>query len=150
MKRISLILFLLFASIIPSVQATSIVDVFWIDRYGEISWNDEKARLDNFAIQLINEPNQVGYVIVNVGLVSCKGEAQARALRAKNYMVRVREVPESRIIWRDIGYRDSLEVSLWLVPLGKPARYNPDFESATAKHEIRKCVGRIPKLSSRD
>lgn len=119
--------------------------MFWIDRYGEISWNDEKARLDNFAIQLMNEPNRVGYIFVNVGLVSCNGEAQARALRAKNYMVRVRDVPESRIIWRDIGYSDSLEVSLWLVPLGKPARYNPDFESATAKHVIRKCVGRIHK-----
>src|SRR5689334_18220314 len=112
MQGVFLILFLLSASGTPSVPATSPVDVFWIDRYGDISWNDEKARLDNFAIQLMNEPNQVGYIIVNVGLVSCKGEAQARALRAKNYMVRVREVPESRIIWRDIGYRDSLEVSL--------------------------------------
>jgi hypothetical protein len=150
MQGVFLILFLLSASGTPSVPATSPVDVFWIDRYGDISWNDEKARLDNFAIQLMNEPNQVGYIIVNVGLVSCKGEAQARALRAKNYMVRVREVPESRIIWRDIGYRDSLEVSLWLVPFGKPARYNPDFESATSKHVIRKCVGRNPKLSARD
>ena len=150
MQGVFLILFLLSASGTPSVRATSPVDVFWIDRYGDISWNDEKARLDNFAIQLMNEPNQVGYIIVNVGLVSCKGEAQARALRAKNYMVRVREVPESRIIWRDIGYRDSLEVSLWLVPFGKPARYNPDFESATSKHVIRKCVGRNPKLSACD
>jgi hypothetical protein len=150
MKRLLLILLLLFASGIPSVRAMSPVDVFWIDRYGEISWNEEKVRLDNFAIQLMSEPNQVGYIVVKVGLVSCKGEAQARALRAKNYMVRVRDVPESRIIWRDIGYRDSLEVSLWLAPLSKPAPYNPDFKSATAKHVIRKCVGRIPKLSSGD
>lgn len=133
-----------------STQATSPVDVFWIDRYGDISWADEKARLDNFAIQLLNEPNQIGYIIVNVDLVSCKGEAQSRAARAKRYMVHVRGVPENRIIWRDIGYRESFEVTLWLVPLGKPPRYNPDFESAGSKHVIKACAGKIQRWRSTD
>ena len=140
MKQATFALLLLLVLSFSSKEATSAVDVFWIDRYGYISWEDEKARLDNFAIQLMNEPNQVGYIIVNVGLVSCKGEAQSRATRAKRYMVQVRGVPENRIIWRDIGYRESFEVSLWLVPLGKPPLYNPDFESANSKHVIKKCV----------
>ena len=139
MKLTSALLFLLVFSF-SSIKATSAIDVFWIDRYGNISWEDEKARLDNFAIQLLNEPNQVGYIIVNVGLVSCKGEAQSRAARAKRYMVHVRGVPENRIIWRDIGYRESFEVTLWIVPLGQPPRYSPDFESASRKHVIKKCV----------
>src|SRR3989440_4475436 len=33
------------------------------DTYGNIRFNDEKARLDNFAIQLQNEPNAQGYII---------------------------------------------------------------------------------------
>lgn len=140
MKRATFALLLLLVFGFAATEATSTVDVFWIDRYGYISWEDEKARLDNFAIQLMNEPNQVGYIIVNVGLVSCKGEAQSRAARAKRYMVHVRGVPENRIIWRDIGYRESFEVSLWLVPLGKPPLYNPDFEPAGSKHLIKKCV----------
>ncbi len=41
-------------------------DVFWLDRFGRISWEDEKARLDNFAIQLNNQPEMIGYVYVQV------------------------------------------------------------------------------------
>ena len=144
----ALLLLLVFS--LSSTKATSAVDVFWIDRYGNISWEDEKARLDNFAIQLMNEPNQIGYIIVNVGLVSCKGEAQKRAARAKRYMVHVRGVPENRIIWRDIGYRGSFEVSLWLVPLGKPPLYNLDIELATGKHVIKECAKKIRKRRSTD
>jgi len=54
-------------------------------------------------------------------------------------MVTVRGVPQDRILWRDIGYRESFEVSLWLVPAGKPPRYSPEFEAATAKHVINNC-----------
>ena len=57
-------------------------DVFWLDKYGNIAWDDEKARLDNFAIQLMHDPNQIGYLYVRSGRVSCRGEAQARAVRA--------------------------------------------------------------------
>ena len=35
-------------------------DVFWLDKYGNIAWEDEKARLDNFAIQLMHDPNEIG------------------------------------------------------------------------------------------
>jgi hypothetical protein len=55
-------------------------DVFWLDRYGHISWENEKARLDNFAIQLMNQPNTIGYLYVQAGSVSCKGEAQAQGM----------------------------------------------------------------------
>src|SRR6185436_15015832 len=33
------------------------------DEYGNIRFNDEKARLDNFAVQLQNEPTSQGYII---------------------------------------------------------------------------------------
>ena len=140
MKRICLMLtFLLAYGLCPDQASSSVPDVFWIDRYGSIPWNDEKVRLDNFAIQLAHDPNQIGLVIVNAGLVSCKGEAQSRAVRAKNYLVQVRGVPWNRIIWRDIGYREEFEVSLWLVPQGKPPRYNPEFKSGTPKHVVKEC-----------
>lgn len=150
LKQVTFTLLLLLVFSFSSTKATSAVDVFWLDRYGDISWEDEKARLDNFAIQLLNEPNQIGYIIVNVGLVSCKGEAQRRAARSKRYLVHVRGVPENRIIWRDIGYRESFEVTLSLVPLGKPPRYNPDIEFATSKHVIKECVEKVRKWRLRN
>ena len=114
-------------------------DVFWIDRDGYISWEDEKARLDNFTIQLMNEPNQIGYIYAQAGSVSCKGEAQARAVRAKKYMTEIRDVPWDRIIWRDIGYADLFEVSLWMAPRGKRPLSVPEYQPAKEKHIIRDC-----------
>jgi len=49
-----------------AVSSAPVLDVFWIDRYRNISWEDEKARLDNFSIHLLEDPNFVGYIIVNV------------------------------------------------------------------------------------
>ncbi len=114
-------------------------DVFWLDRYGNISWEDEKARLDNFAIRLMNEPNLIGYFYVRAGKQSCRGEAQARAVRAKNYMVKVRHSDWSRIIWRDIGFGDGFEVSIWLAPRGNPPMYVPEYTRATKDHVIQRC-----------
>lgn len=114
-------------------------DEFWLDRYGDIRWEDEKARLDNFSIQLMLEPNVIGYLYVRAGRVSCKGEAQARAARAKHYMTKVRNADWNRIIWRDIGYGDDFEVSIWLAPRGKLPMYVPEYQRATEKHVIKDC-----------
>ena len=77
-----------------------------LDRYGRIRWDDEKARLDNFAIHLTMQPDLIGWFMVRAGTISCKGEAQAHAIRAKNYLMNVRQIPWNRIIWRDIGFGD--------------------------------------------
>lgn len=37
------------------------------DEYGDINFEDEKARLDNFAVQLQNEPSARGYIIAYSG-----------------------------------------------------------------------------------
>jgi len=116
-------------------------DVFWLDKYGNIAWEDEKARLDNFAIQLMHDPNDIGYFYVQVGRLSCRGEAQARAVRAINYMTRVRGANRNQIIWRDIGFGDDFEVSIWLAPRGKPPMFVPESQRATQEHVIKDCGG---------
>ena len=140
MKSAFLLTFLLFSISISSERSNRpMPDVFWLDRYGHISWENEKARLDNFAIQLMNQPNTIGYLYVRAGSVSCKGEAQAHAVRAKNYMTKVRNADWNRIIWRDIGYGDEFEVSIWLAPPGKPPMYVPEYQRATEKHVVNEC-----------
>ena len=47
-----------------------------LDDYGDIRWSDEKARLDNFGIQLSNEKDSVGYIIVYAGQKATIGEAR--------------------------------------------------------------------------
>jgi hypothetical protein len=85
------------------------------DEYGNIAFNDEKARLDNYAIQLQNDPGATG-VIIAYG--ACEGEGQARADRAKNYLVNTRGIEAGRITTIDGGCRSTLTVQLWTVPSG--------------------------------
>ena len=85
------------------------------DEYGNIRFNDEKARLDNYAIQLQNQPGAQGYIIA---YGTCAGEAQARADRAKNYLVNTRGIDAGRIVTIDGGCRADLTVELWVVPTG--------------------------------
>jgi len=88
------------------------------DEYGNIKFNDEKARLDNYAIQLQNQPGSQGYIIA---YGSCEGEAQARADRAKDYLVNTRGIDASRLVTIDGGCRSELLVQLWIVPTGATA-----------------------------
>ena len=82
------------------------------DEYGEISWEDEKARLDNFAIQLRQDPDLIGYFLVYDAAGGCAGEAQARAVRAKRYVVEYRGVAWNRVIWRQEGYQSDIHTVL--------------------------------------
>ena len=86
------------------------------DLYGTISWEDEKARLDNFAIQLQHWENLIGYILVVEAVGGCPGEAQARAIRAKRYLVEYRGIPTNRLVWRVERYREQLSTTLLLAP----------------------------------
>lgn len=88
------------------------------DEYGNIKFNDEKARLDNYAIQLQNQPGSEGYILA---YGSCAGEAQARADRAKDYLVNTRGIDAGRLMTVDGGCRSELLVELWIVPTGATA-----------------------------
>ena len=92
-----------------------------IDSYGNLSFRDEKRRLDWLAKVLRGEPDGVAYINVYAGRESCAGEAQARALRAKRYLVRRWGIRRDRIVWRDGGYQEDLTIDLWVRPSGAPA-----------------------------
>jgi hypothetical protein len=85
------------------------------DEYGNLRFGDEKARLDNFAIQLQNSPGYNGYI---VGYGSCDREGIARANRAKNYMVNTRGIDPSRVVTVDGGCLPELLIQLSIVPPG--------------------------------
>ncbi|HZT58733.1 MAG TPA: hypothetical protein VFA21_08930, partial [Pyrinomonadaceae bacterium] len=89
-----------------------------VDEYGNIRFNDEKARLDNFAIELQNDPTSQGYLICYGGRRGRAGEAQRRCDRAKDYLVTTRGIDASRIVTVDGGYKEDLTVELWVVPSG--------------------------------
>jgi hypothetical protein len=89
-----------------------------IDEYGNIRFNDEKARLDNFAIEMQNDPTAQGYLVCYGGRTGRTGEAQRRCDRAKDYLVTTRGIDASRVVTVDGGFREDLTVELWIVPSG--------------------------------
>ena len=85
------------------------------DDYGDIKWEDEKVRLDNFAIQLLNWPDGRGSIMIYAGNPTYRGEAQFRLQRAKNYLVKVRRIDSARLILTDAGFREHVETILHVV-----------------------------------
>ncbi|HKC65572.1 MAG TPA: hypothetical protein VKB86_18160 [Pyrinomonadaceae bacterium] len=88
------------------------------DEYNNLKFNDEKARLDNFAIQLQQSPGSQGYYVI---FGSCDGEADQRSQRAVDYLVNTRGIDRSRITVVNGGCRETLTVELWLCPTGAAA-----------------------------
>ena len=88
------------------------------DEYGDIRFNDEKARLDNYAIELQNAPGSTGTIVV---FGNCAGAGQARGDRAKDYLVNTRGIDAARLTVVDGGCREELVVELWIVPTGAAA-----------------------------
>ncbi len=103
------------------------------DEYGNIRFNDEKARLDNFAVQLQNEPGATGYII---GYGTCDAEGETRANRAKDYLVNTRGIDASRIVVVNGGCTPELTVQLWIQPQGAAA---PSGDAAGASTTCPDC-----------
>ena len=88
------------------------------DRYGDITFDDEKARLDNFAIQLSDVPLASGYIHMSAGRETFEHEAAERLARAKSYLVDVREIDKNRIVTVDCGFSQELTIHLYILPPG--------------------------------
>jgi len=88
------------------------------DEFSNIRWEDEKARLDNLAVTLQRGPDNIAYIYVYAGRGDCISKAQARARRAKNYLVNKRGIQSDRIISREGGYRENLTSEIWVLPRG--------------------------------
>lgn len=104
------------------------------DDFGDIQSSDLKARLDNFAIQLNNEPAAKGFIVTYRSRRDLPGLSNRLAIRSKDYLVNTRGLAVDRIATVDGGEADCLAQEFWIVPPGtapKPrddayARYFPD------------------------
>lgn len=88
------------------------------DEFPDISRNDEKARLDNFAIELQNDPRATAYVVVYPGKSGKRGDVQEHASRIVDYLVNSRGLDERRIVTLVGPARSELFVELWVTPQG--------------------------------
>jgi len=82
------------------------------------SFDDQKARLDNLAIELQNDPTAKTYVIAYGGRTSRIGQADLLGDRARNYLVTNRGIDQSRITVMNGGFREEDCVELFIIPSG--------------------------------
>jgi hypothetical protein len=82
------------------------------------AYDDQKARLDNLAVQLQNDPSASAYIIAYAGRNSRRGEANRLLTRARDYLVTQRRINSSQIIVLNGGFREEDCVELWIVPRG--------------------------------
>lgn len=85
------------------------------------SYDDLKARLDNLAVELQNDPSTTTYIFAYGGRTSPTGQAGRLLERARDYLITDRGIDASRIIQVNGGFREEDCVEVWIVPRGAAA-----------------------------
>jgi hypothetical protein len=98
------------------------------------SFDDQKARLDNLAVELQNDPTTTTYVIAYGGRTSRIGQADLLGSRARDYLVTQRGIDQSRIVTLNGGFREEDCVELWIIPRGAtPPRPTPTVQAGDVR-----------------
>jgi len=130
------------------------IEHYPIDSFGNIRFEDAKARLDNYAIQFhdlkTTDTRWRGYIIVYAGRRAYRGEAQYKANCLKNYLVRVRGIDPASLFAADGGFRDEMNVELYY---GRSDYYPPLLRPTfgpkkvdVIKRRLKSCNELSPRL----
>ena len=122
-------LFFLLLIVFPVASQTPAARKF--DDFGDTQLSDTAARLDNFAIQLQNEPQMKAFVIAYRSRRDLPGTSSSLAQWLRNYLVVTRGFPSERIVAIDGGVANSVSQELWLVPPGATPAIRPDAYQRT-------------------
>ena len=96
------------------------------DEFPSIAHDDDKARFDNLAIEMQNNPGATGYIIAYAGRNSRAGEADRMTKRAADYLITTRGISRDRLVFINGGRRELNSFELWIVPQGaEPPRPTP-------------------------
>lgn len=91
------------------------------DECNNCTFDDQKARLDNLAVELQNDPSTRGYILAYGGRMSPIGQVEKLMSRARDYLVTQRGIDASRLVVVNGGFREEDSVELWVVPSGATA-----------------------------
>ncbi len=131
-----------------SSQTESPTSAQKIDEYGKLGSCDHSARLDNFAIELMNEPTLRGFIVSYNARGSKSDTAQHWLDYARHYLVKSRGIDNNRIITVNGGRHEQIELKteLWIVP--KDAA--PPIEVADSDAAQKQVSGKIAEYHTDD
>jgi PEGA domain len=109
------------------------------DECNSCSYDDQKARLDNLAVELQHDPTTRAYVIAYGGRMSPLGQVEKLMSRARDYLVADRGIDASRFSIVNGGFREEDSVELWIVPSGAAApRATPTVKAGDVNPPTRR------------
>ena len=112
------------------------------DECNNCTFDDQKARLDNLAVELQNDPSTTAYIIAYGGRTSPVGQVQRLLTRAREYLTTQRNIDAARLVLVNGGFREADSVDLWLVPSGAaPPRATPTVQAGEVKPVVRRRRG---------
>ncbi|MCW5959165.1 MAG: hypothetical protein KIS76_03330 [Pyrinomonadaceae bacterium] len=103
------------------VESLPPIEAIKFDEFESKAFDDDKARLDSFAVQLQNSPDAQGYIIMYQGTDtnSIKNRnVDLLSKRTLDYLVNTRGIDPSRIVITKWGNRPTTTYELWLIPPG--------------------------------
>ena len=104
------------------------------DECNNCTFDDQKARLDNLAVELQNDQSTTGYIIAYGGRTSPIGQVERLMTRARDYLIKQRGIDDSRLVVVNGGFREGDSVELWIVPSGAAApRATPTVQAGDVK-----------------
>jgi hypothetical protein len=104
------------------------------DECNNCSYDDQKARLDNLAIELQNDPSTRAYIIAYGGRSSALNQVEVLMSRAQDYLITQRGIDASRFEVVNGGFREENSVELWIVPSGAaPPKPTPTVQAKDLK-----------------
>jgi hypothetical protein len=108
------------------------------DEFGDIMASDLIARLDNFAVQIQQDLNVKGFLVVYRTRRDLPGLSNRYAHRMKSYLVNARGLPAERIVTVDGGEASCLTQELWIVPPGAAPKPRADAYGTGYKTSVVK------------
>jgi hypothetical protein len=133
------------ATNIPPVEKRVVVGREF-DTCCSCSNDDLKARLDNLAVELQNDPSTTTYIFAYGGRTSPSGQAGRLLARTRDYLINDRGIDASRIIQVNGGFREEDCVEVWIVPRGATA---PQPSPKVDPSEVKPAPQPAPRKSPR-
>jgi len=104
------------------------------DVCSQCSFDDQKARLDNLAVELQNDQSTTTYIFAYGGRTSRTGQGDRIGARARDYLMSQRGIDSARIIVLNGGFREQDCVELWIVPSGAtPPQPRPTVQAGDVR-----------------
>lgn len=96
-----------------------------VDSFGEVMITDLKARIDNFALELLQAPDAKGYVVAYGARNRFPGWPVRNARDSLQFLLDYRGIPAARLAVINGGLREDNRLELWVVPPGAELNVKP-------------------------